>query len=160
MKRPMGIVVLVLAILATGATQAQAAEPVKPEFDYDGVSFQTHPSDAIITRAKSDNVFDKIIEKTFRYCLKHPKKCEQEKKKNPGLFNKMRKVFTCAGKIVAFVGGNYFAVTKIKKHGGFVKLARETLEAPTKEKKIRILVVFVGEYLGIEEVADSCGFGT
>jgi hypothetical protein len=56
-----------------------------------------------------------------------------------------------------FVGSNYVAVAKLKKSGGVWKVAKRTWEAPTKEAKIKVLVAAIGEYVGIDEVAQACG---
>lgn len=154
-------------------TQAQA-QPVKPGFD--GVQVATQLGEATFERAGVEEDFEKLrrwcakypdtsfckpgwekeLRKVLRWCSQHPKACE-EKTKKTSFWEKARAYARCASRIVVFVGTNYFAISKLKKSGGVWKVAKRTWEAPGKEAKIRVLVVAIGEYVGIEEVAQGCG---
>lgn len=68
-----------------------------------------------------------------------------------------RKIFRCAAGIIVFVGGNYLAITKLKKAGGVWKVAKRVWQAKGKKGKIKVLVSVFAEMAGLNDVAQACG---
>jgi hypothetical protein len=65
-------------------------------------------------------------------------------------------VAKCAAGVGAFVFGNLAAVTKLRRAGGVIRVARRILRASSRAEKYAAVAAIFGEITGITGVVDAC----
>ncbi|MFE2412858.1 hypothetical protein ACFXDE_31425 [Kitasatospora sp. NPDC059408] len=63
----------------------------------------------------------------------------------------------CVGAVGGFIAGNALAVSKIRKFGGVVKLAKLLIKGKNFEQRMKALLAAFGDISGLGAVASSCG---
>lgn len=141
MLRRLTIVVLAAGLLLGGAPAAQAATKTKTQ-----ASKQTSMQQS--TRADLER---------FVLFVRAASAADTERYVRMGFWSTFRKVAVCALSIAVLVGGNYLAITQLRKAGGVWKVARRTWRAEGRRGKIKVLVGVFSEILGIDQTAAACG---
>ncbi|MEV7024589.1 hypothetical protein [Kitasatospora sp. NPDC093558] len=63
----------------------------------------------------------------------------------------------CVGAVGGFIAGNALAISKVRKIGGVVKLAKLLIKGKNFEQRMKALLAAFGDISGLGAVASSCG---
>lgn len=66
------------------------------------------------------------------------------------------KIVKCTASIGTFIAGNLLLVTKVRKLGGVVKVAKKLVAAKNKEARLNAAIAFFGDVSGVGAVVSQC----